>query len=124
MDKKELKQKEKILNTILKELSSASFKLDYENRLDVSSLKNNIHNVKVSTDIDYVYRFYDSNLGERFINNFEYLQQNKKDSYIVKTYEDVEELKHGIAQLVLEMYVTNVEKPKDMKKVEKKKIMK
>ena len=119
MDKEFLKQQKKHLNSIINELFYASFKLDYEHRFDVASLRNNIHNVKVSLDIEYLNRFFDGYLGTKLVNDFEYLKANKPESYIATTYNSVDELRTGITQLTIDLYVTDKEPIKDEKKMQK-----
>ena len=105
MDKALRKQYVSELNSIIKELINASNKLSYEERFDVASLKNNIYNVKISHDIDYIYRFYESYVGGKIVNNFNYLKDNEASSYIKEHYESVDELKEGIATLVKQVYI-------------------
>ena len=59
MEKELLKELKNKLNSIIKELSNASNSLPYEERFDVASLRNNIHNVKVSQDTKYLYEYYE-----------------------------------------------------------------
>ena len=110
MDKALRKQYESELNSIIKELINASNKLPYEERFDVASLKNNIYNVKISLDIDYIYRFYESYVGGKLINNFNYLKDDEASSYIKEHYENVDELKEGIVSLVEQVYIEDQNK--------------
>lgn len=119
MDKSWLKQKRKDLRLIINELSKASFKLDYESRFDVASLKNNIHNVKVSLDLDYLYNLFNSNLGERLINNYNYIKDNNPDSFIAKNFNSVDELKEGIIHLVTVIYMGPESRKRNKKWIEK-----
>ena len=120
MDKEFLKQQKQNLKNIINELSNASFQLDYEHRFDVASLRNNIHNVKVSCNLEYLYNFFAGYLGGKLVNNYDYLKANKPESYIAKTYASGDELKEGIIQLVTDLYVTDKEPIADKKKLEKK----
>ena len=54
-----LKQNKSTLKIIIKELTNASSKLLYEDRFDVSSLKNNINNAIITGDMDYINRYFD-----------------------------------------------------------------
>lgn len=105
----------KNLKSIINELAFASFKLPYEERFDVASLRNNIHNVKVSGDISYLDNFYNTFLGSRLINNFNYIKEKKPESYIAKTYSDVETLKNDIRELLIQLYLTEPRKQHDKK---------
>ena len=119
MDKvlqKELKNK---LNSSIKELSISSFKLDYEKRFDVASLRNNIYNARISFDVEYLYTFYKSYPASKLVNNFNYLKDNNPDSFIVKNYQDEEELKEGIVSIVKDLYLNEDNKKHDDKWIEK-----
>ena len=103
----ENKEAKKVLSTIIKELSISSFKLDADSRFDVSSLRNNIYNAKITQDIDYIYRFYDTYPGGKLINNFNYIKGEEQNSYIKDNFNDVEELKEKIVDLVKEIYFSD-----------------
>ena len=110
MDKSERKQYLANLKLVIKELIESSNKLPYEDRFDVASLKNNIYNVKISHDVEYIYRYYDTYPGRKLINNFEYIVNSKESSYIKEHYSSVEELKEGIIDLVKKVYIEDVNK--------------
>ena len=107
------------LKSIIKDLSLASANLPYEERFDVASLQNNIHNVKVSLEIRYVYEYYETYPASKLVNNFNYLKEHNPDSYVSKNFNDVESLKEGIVDLVKEIYVDGVEQKHDARWVEK-----
>ncbi len=119
MDKVVLKELKTKLNTIIKELSNSSFKLPHEERFDVASLRNNIHNVKVSLDIDYLYTFYESYPASKLVNNYNYLRDNNPESFIVSNYSDEEALKEGIVEIVKSLYINEESKTHDSKWIEK-----
>ena len=119
MDKNLRKTLRKNLSSILSELSSASFKLPYDERFDVASLKNNIHNVKVSGDIEYLNRFYESFVGNKIVNDFNYIKEHKPEAYITKNYQDVEELKQGINDIVTKLHLEERKKEHSPKWIEK-----
>ncbi len=119
MDKKLIKSLRKDLSSIIKELCLASFKLPYEERFDVSSLRNNIYNVKVSGDIEYLNRFYESYVGSRLVNDFNYIKEHKPEAFITKTYQSVGELRNGINELVTKLYLEERKKEHSKKWVEK-----
>ena len=119
MDKVVMKELNTKLNSIIKELSDSSFKLDYEERFDVASLRNNIYNVKISFKIDYLYTFYESYPASKLVNNFNYLKDNNPDSFIIKNYQDVEALKEGIVEIVTSLYLNEENKKHDDKWIEK-----
>ena len=119
MDKVVMKELNTKLNSIIKELSDSSFKLDYEERFDVASLRNNIYNVKISFKIDYLYTFYESYPASKLVNNFNYLKDNNPESFIIKNYVDVEALKAGIVEIVTALYLNEDNKKHDDKWIEK-----
>lgn len=119
MTKEELKVFRKELNSIIKELSISSFKLDADTRFDVASLRNNIYNVKISQDINYIYRLYDTNPGQKIVNNFEYLKNSEKDSFVKSHYQSAEELKEGIVDLVTKIYIRENAKVRSKEWLEK-----
>ena len=119
MDKNELKQYKKALKSIIQELSSSSFILDSESRFDVASLRNNIYNVKISQDIEYIYRLYETHPGGKIVNNFNYLKESEKDSYIKSHYETIESLKEGIVELVKAIYIKEDAKVRSKEWLEK-----
>ena len=119
MEKELQKELSTNLKTILKELSLASSNLSYEDRFDLASLKNNIHNVKVSLEIRYIHEFYETYPASKIVNNFNYLKEKNPESYIAKNYADVEALKEGIVDLVNKLYVEDVEQKHDAKWVDK-----
>ena len=119
MDKSLKKTLQKSLNSIYKDLCYASFKLPYEERFDVASLKNNIHNVKVSDDISYLTDFYDTYVGSRLINDFNYIKEHKPDSFIAKNYESVDDLKRGLIDIVTQLYLSEERKPRSKKWLDK-----
>ena len=119
MDKELLKQQKANLKSIIKELSISSNKLPYEERFDVASLRNNIHNVKVSLDIEYLYTFYESYPASKLENNFKYLKEKDPDAFITKNYQDVEALKEGIVELTKAIYMHDEVKKHDDKWIDK-----
>ena len=119
MDKNLKKTLRKSLSSIYKDLCSASMKLSYEERFDVSSLKNNVHNVKVSGDIGYLNRFFETYVGGRLINDFNYIKEHKPESFIAKTYSDVEALKQGLRDIVTGLYLSEEKKPHSKKWIDK-----
>ena len=110
---------EKLLKQIIKELSASSFKLSYEERFDVASLKNNIFNSKITLNLDYIVEFLDSYPGQKLVNNYNYLKQNVPESYIAKTYNSVEELRQGLIDSVNEIYIVNQEQKHNQKWINK-----
>ena len=119
MDKNERKQYVSSLKSIIKELIIASNKLPYEERFDVSSLKNNIYNASITYDIDYLYRFYESYVSGKLVNDYNYIINNMDNSYIKNNYEDVEALKAGIIELVRIIYINDNKKRHDEKWIKK-----
>lgn len=119
MDKNLLKETKNNLHLIIKELSLASFKLPYEERFDVASLKNNIHNVKVSKDVNYIYEYYKTYPGGKLANNFNYIKGNNPEGYIATHFNDVEELKEKIVELTKTLYINDENKTHDEKWIEK-----
>ena len=110
MDKNLMKELKNNLSLIIKELSLSSFKLPYEERFDVASLKNNIYNVKISQDIKYIYDYYESYPCSKLVNNFNYLKENIPTSYIISNYADSETLKQGIVDIVTALYINEENK--------------
>ena len=119
MDKTRLKELKTQLSTIIKELSLASSKLPYEERFDVASLRNNIHNVKVSQDTKYLYEFYQSYPASKLGNNFNFLKNEQPESYIVKTFDSEDALKEGIVNIAVELYCGEENKKHDEKWINK-----
>ena len=118
MDKNLINQSKKNLKKILKELSLASFKLPYEERFDVASLKNNIHNVKISFDMSYLDEFFDSYSGSRIENNINYLK-NVPNSFVGQYFNTKEEITDAIKQLVRDVYLHDEVKKHNDKWIEK-----
>ena len=110
---------EKLLKQIIKELSTASSKLSYEERFDIASLKNNIYNCKISLKLDYLVEFLDSYPGKKLVNNFNYLKKNNPDSYIAQTYGSNEEFKEVLISSINELYILNQEQKHTPKWVDK-----
>ena len=119
MEKELLKELKTKLNSIIKELSLASSNLPYEERFDVASLRNNIHNVKVSLDTKYLYEYYETYPASKLVNNLNYLKEHNPESFIVKNYSDVEALKEGIVDLVKQLYINEDSKEHDARWIEK-----
>ena len=110
---------EKLLKQIIKELSTSSNKLSYEERFDVASLKNNIFNSKITLKVDYLVEFLDSYPGQKLVNNYNYLKANMPTSYIAQNYNSVEELKDGLVNSVNEIYIINQEQKHNKKWIDK-----
>ena len=113
------KELQKTLKLILKELALASSKLSYEERFDVASLKNNIHNSKISLDISYIDRFYETYPGGKLINNFNYIKENMPDSYIATHYNELEVFKSSLKELIRGTYISGATQKKDEKWINK-----
>jgi len=107
------------LKLVIKELALSSSKLSYEERFDIASLRNNIHNVKVSLDMSYLDRFFEGYQASKINNNFKYIKENMPDSYIASNYQNEDELRNGIKGLVNDGYIVDVEQKHNEKWVEK-----
>ena len=116
---KAIQEKKKNLNKILSELASASYKLDVDNRFDVSSLRNNIYNVKISQDIEYIERLYETYPGGKIVNSFNYIVGLEKDTFIKANYHSAEEFKQGIIDLVKDIYISPDTKVKSKEYLDK-----
>ena len=116
---KVLLEKKKNLNKILSELSFASFKLDADSRFDVASLRNNIYNVKLSQDIEYIQRLYDTYPGSKIENSYNYLIGLEKETFVKANYQNVDEFKQGIIDLVRDIYISETAKVRSKEYLEK-----
>lgn len=90
------------LQAILNDLIKVSFRMDYEHRFDAASLKNNVHNVKVTGEIRYLDDFFTPFQSERFLLAFD--EAKKMEGSSISAYENAEELKKAIYALAIEAH--------------------
>lgn len=95
----------KALRSLLIELYFAANHIEFENRFDVASLNNNIHNVKVSGDLKYLDDFFASYQASKIETTLEYLLENKPNSIHIEHYKSKEDFISYVYELVKASYL-------------------
>ena len=98
------------LSSLLKDLARANKAIPFEDSFDIASLRNNIHNVKISADLGYLDRFFVSYVGGKIENAFAILKNEESHGYVLSHYEDVTSLKEGIKESVNLIYLSSPRK--------------
>ncbi|MCR5491250.1 MAG: carbohydrate ABC transporter permease [Bacilli bacterium] len=106
---KEMRQK---LNVIENDLRRINKTLPVEDRFDLASFRNNVHNVNVSGDTRYLDDFFSSYLGQKINGVYAKLSEEQPRGYIAEHYDSVEKLIHGVHEIVEAMYLGEGRKPR------------
>ena len=107
----------KYLKTIINELASINHLVDRESCVEIASLRNNIHNVKVRVQIYFLTDYLYSGLGDNYALLFDYIKKEKPSSIIASNFSNVDELKNAIVLLAEKAYVEGKEVPIKKKRI-------
>ena len=107
------------LKEIQKDIRRINASLPAEDRFDLASFHNNVHNVRVSGEMTYIEEFFSSYLGSKIENVFARSKEETEAGYIAKNFNTAEELRQAISENITVIYLSGPRKQRSEKYIAK-----